>query len=190
MSDTISRVATRVYLRVGPTGSGHTKFIHDLSKVCNLQLFMKHTITPRKFYRGMGCRKFCKMVDKFKLPKMVAFDNFKTKDMCSHFAVIHNFTTWKHLPKKMDMIVFSVNDKGLKSNGAVDADDVITHVFGEDNGYNSELLKAITEIHHMLPDGTVRILAIGGEKLENALVLTADECMAREVAREQRRGVV
>jgi hypothetical protein len=40
----------------------------------------------------------------------------------------------------------------------------------------------ITEIHHILPDGTVRILACNGQKLEEAIVLTADAFMEREMS--------
>jgi hypothetical protein len=109
--------------------------------------------------------------------------------MCSPSPIVYGFRSCD-LPKNMDTIVFSVNDKGLKSTGEVDADDVITHAFGEDNGHHRHMLyRMITEIHHMLPDGTVRILACGGKKLQDAIVLTPDECMAREIARVGGRGV-
>ena len=114
---------------------------------------------------------------------MVAFDNFPAKQMCSPSPIVYGFKNWSNLPKNMDTVVFSMNDKGMKSCGEVDADDVIAHAFGVDNGHWHMLYRMITEIHHMLPDGTVRILACGGKKLEEAIVLTSDACMARETTR-------
>jgi hypothetical protein len=179
----MERKPPRVYLRVGPDGSGHTRFITHLSETFNLQLFTKHSITPTKFCKGPGSTQFCAKVNRCNQPKMVAFDNFQAKHMCSPSPIVYGFKNWSNLPKNMDMVVFSMNDKGMKSCGEVDADDVITHAFGKDNGHWHMLYRMITEIHHMLPDGTVRILACGGKKLEEAIVLTSDACMARETTR-------
>jgi len=41
----------------------------------------------------------------------------------------------------------------------------------------------VTEMHHMLPDGTVHMLACDGKKVEEAIVLTPHACMEREIAR-------
>jgi hypothetical protein len=167
----------RVYLRVGPSGSGHTRFIKELAETCKLKLFMKHRITPKKFCYGPGSTQFCDKVDSCKQSNMIAFDGFHAKHMCRPSPIV--YAQW---PKKTDTIVFSMNDKGMKSCGEIDADDVIAHAFGVDNGHWHMLYRMITEIHHMLPDGTVRILACGGKQLEEAIVLTPKECMAREIA--------
>ena len=168
-----------MYLRVGASGSGHTRFIQDLSKTCDLKLFTKHTVTANKWFRG-PCQKFSTMVRRCKEKKMVAFDNMQQKDMCRASPIVY-----LNGDDKIDTYVFSVNDRGMKSCGAVDADDVLRHAFGEGgfDGHSHMLYRKISEIHHMLPDGTVRILACGGAKLADPIVLTRLECMEREVAR-------
>jgi hypothetical protein len=181
----MERKPPRVYLRVGPDGSGHTRFIKHLSETYDLQLFMKHTITPKKFCYGPGNQQFYEKVKRCEQPKMVAFDNFRVKDMCKPSPIVYGFKKYNSLPKHMDMVVFSMNDKGMNSCGEVDADDVLRHVFpkGAFEAHSWMLYRMIAEIHHMLPDGTVRILAVGGKKLDEAIVLTPDACMARETVR-------
>ena len=65
-----------------------------------------------------------------------------------------------------------------------DADDVMRHVFpgGDFEAHSYMLYKNITEIHHMLADGTVRVLSCDGKKLEEAIVLSYKECIERVVA--------
>ncbi|KAJ1465365.1 hypothetical protein T484DRAFT_1757473 [Baffinella frigidus] len=115
---------------------------------------------------------------------MVAFDNIQLKDMCKPSPIVYLFHPSSHF-RNIDTWVFSVNDKGMKSCGEVDADDVMRHVFpgGAFEAHSLMLYRNITEIHHMLPDGTVRILACGGKKLDSAIVLTPHACMERETAR-------
>jgi hypothetical protein len=175
--------APRVYLRVGPSGSGHTSFIQNLAQTRDLKLFTKRTRTPRKMFHH-GSTKFEHTIYRYEGKKMVAFDNFRANHMCCprqfKFLTCRDIDTW----------VFSVNDKGMESCGEVDADDVLAHAFIEDLRAGVGLVarrinmyQYITDIHHMLPDGTVRILACDGKKLDEAIVLTADACMARETAR-------
>jgi hypothetical protein len=183
----ITKRTPHVYLRVGPSGSGHTRFIQELSNTRNLQLFMKHTVTPTKFRSGVGSTRFCEMVDRCKEPNMIAFDDFKASGMCRPHPIV--YARW---PTRTDTIVFSMNDKGMKSCGEVDADDVLRHAFpkGAFEAHSWMLYRMITEIHHMQADGKVRILACGGKKLEDAIVLTPEECIAREIKRVKDRSLV
>jgi hypothetical protein len=183
----ITKRKPHVYLRVGPSGSGHTGFIEDLASTCKLKLFMKHTVTPKKFCIDRGFTKFGKKVDHCKEPNMIAFDDFKASGMCRTRPIV--YARW---PTMTHTIVFSMNDKGMKSCGEVDADDVLRHAFpkGAFEAHSWMLYRMITEIHHMQADGKVRILACGGKKLEDAIVLTPEECIAREIKRVKDRSLV
>ena len=175
----------RVYLRVGPNAPEHTTFIEHLGIQNDLQIFSKNNVSPLKFcHHGTTCVRFKDKFSKYKMPKMLAFDNFRAKDMCSPSQIVYYFH-WDLSRHYADTIVFSVNDKGMKSCGEVDADDVLRHVFpnGKFEAHSWMLYRNITEIHHMLPDGTVRILACGGKKLEDPIVLTEMECLERETIR-------
>ena len=173
------------YLRVGPCGSGSTRFIRDLATKCDMTLFTKHSRTPIKMFHRQPT-KFEDTVGRFEGKKMVAFDDTPVKNMCS-------CRTFKHLDrylltcnslKGINTWVFSVNDKGTKSSGELDAEDILVHVFGKEGleGRLTIMYNKITEIHHMLPDGNVRILACGGKKLEDTIVLSYAECIERVVS--------
>ena len=71
----------------------------------------------------------------------------------------------------------------MKSCGEVSAQDILDHAFGKDTGHVPRLYHWISEIHHMLPDGTVRILACGGKGLEDPIVLSENQCREREAVR-------
>ena len=125
---------------------------------------------------------------------MVAFDNTPVKKMRYANTTVNNMCFFKNLkmldfePKcdrrtSVDTWVFSVNDKGMKLSGNDDAEDILVHLFGKDDleSRRDILYNLVTEIHYMLPNGTVRILASGGKKLEAAIVLSYDECIERVV---------
>ena len=172
-----------IYIRVGPSGSGHTRFIQDLATKCDMKLFTKRTRTPFKLLNRQPT-KFEKMIAHCKEKKMVAFDNTPVKNMC----FIKNLKSLNFEPKwdrraRVDTWVFSVNDKGMKSSGEDDAEDILVHLFGKyELEYRREdVYNRVTEIHKILPDGTVHVLACGGKKLEAAIVLSYDECIERVV---------
>jgi len=167
-------VSPPVYLRVGPSGSGHTRFIHDMCNECNQDLLSRHNMTPKKFINGMPrCRGSKKRT-------MVAFDDIRPKDMCKASRVVYLFHPSSPC-KTVDTWVFSVREDGMNSCGEVDADDVMRYVFpgGDFEAHRDMLYRNITEVHHMLADGTVRVLACGGKKLEDAVVLSYHECIER-----------
>jgi hypothetical protein len=126
--------------------------------------------------------------------KMVAFDNTPVKKMgyanttVKNMCFIKNLKSLDHEPKcdrrtRVDTWVFSVNDEGMKLSGNDDAEDILVHLFGKDDleFRRGTLYNLVTEIHRMLPDGTVRILACGGKKLQDTIVLSYDECIERAV---------
>ncbi|KAJ1463625.1 hypothetical protein T484DRAFT_1758689 [Baffinella frigidus] len=135
-------------------------------------------MTPKKVFYGRSIQ-FCNMISRYNGQKMVAFDNIQPKDMCKTSP----FVKWFPYPciGTVNTWVFSVNDKGMKSCGEVTADNILRHVFsdGAFETHSGMLYRNIKEIHHMLPDGTVRVLACDGKKLEDAIVLTYDECIKR-----------
>jgi hypothetical protein len=175
----------KVYLRVGLNGSGHTRFIQDLGKMCGLKCFNKKIRTPLKTFHRRSTQ-FEKAIGLYEGEKMVAFDNTPAKQMC-------NLRTFKNLNggcltcdsirNGIDTWVFSVNQSGMKSSGDIDIDDILVHVFGKDElqGRRNIFYRNITEVHHMLADGTVRVLACDGKKLEDAIVLSYNECIKRVV---------
>jgi hypothetical protein len=182
-----------VYIRVGPSGSGHTRFIRDIATKCDMKLFTKRTRTPFKLLNRQTT-KFEKMIADCTEKKMVAFDNTPVKKMRYANTTLNNMCFVKNLkmldfePKcdrrtSVDTWVFSVNDKGMKLSGNDDAEDILVHLFGKDDleSRRDILYNLVTEIHYMLPNGTVRILASGGKKLEAAIVLSYDECIERVV---------
>ena len=71
----------------------------------------------------------------------------------------------------------------MKSSGEADAENILVHLFGKDEleSRQSVMYNLITEIQHVLPNGKVRILACGGKKLEDAIVLSHKECTDRMV---------
>ena len=173
-----------VYLRVGPSASsGHTDFIDHMARKHDLQLFSKSDITPVKIIDNVkGGMRFWNKINRYKGKKMVAFDNIDAKHMVQvgklkRLGSVSNF-------EDVDAWVFSINDKGMKSCGEVSIQDILDHAFGKDTGHFPRLLRWFSEIHHMLPDGTVRILACRGEKLEEPIVLTEYECLQRESVRK------
>jgi hypothetical protein len=175
----------KVYLRVGLNGSGHTRFIQDLGKMCGLKCFNKKSRTPLKTFHRRSTQ-FEKAIGLYEGEKMVAFDNTSAKQMC-------NLRTFKNLNggcltcdsirNGIDTWVFSVNQSGMKSSGDIDIDDILVHVFGKDElqGRRNIFFRNVTEVHHMLADGTVRVLACDGKKLEDAIVLSYNECIKRVV---------
>jgi hypothetical protein len=184
----------RLYIRVGPNGSGHTRFIRDLATKCDMKLFTKRTRTPYKLLNRQTT-KFEKMIADCTEKKMVAFDNTPVKSWryanttVKNMCFVKNLKSLDHEPKcdrrtSVDTWVFSINDTGMKSSGEDDAEDILVHLFGKDGleGYRGTLYYLVTEIHKMLPDGTVRVLACGGKKLQDAIVLSYDECIERVVA--------
>jgi hypothetical protein len=172
-----------VYLRVGPDGS-HAQFIQDVSEKCKLKLFNRRCRTPRSMFHGRSTKineNYKKTIGRCKEPKMVAFNNISVKHMCTSWPFKCLDGWMQHELQNIDTWIFSVNDKGMKSCGEIDAQDILLHVFGSDDlkGRISMLYQNITEIHHMLPDGTVRILSCDSNKLQDAIVLTYSECMER-----------
>ena len=168
-----------VYLRVGPTSPGHGNFIRYMAKACNLQLFCKKGLTPKKICHGPGSSRFNNKALNCKFPKMLAFDNCHAKEMCSVAPIEYNFH-WNGFVNNFKTVVFSINDTGMKSCAEIDADDLLRHAFpNECDEKKTMLYSKILEIHHMLPDGTVRILACGGKKLEDPIVVTETECLER-----------
>ena len=172
----------KIYLRVGPTGSGHTSFIKNVARTCELKLFSKRTMTPMKIFHARFSHMFHNFIHS-KGKKMVAFDNTQAKHMCTPrpFKFFGNRTYGD-----IDTWIFSINDNGMKKCGEIDANDVLAHAFSEDLRTGDGLMARridmylyITEIHHMLPDGSVRILASGGKKLQDPIVLSALECIER-----------
>ena len=167
-----------MYLRVGAVGSGHSRFIYDVAKTRNLTVFSK---SSAKTFSGLSQKESEMVLGRKRRDStacarkaMVAFDGIKQKNMCRA-----GFILFLQADAEIDTYVFSVYDQGMKK-GEVDADDVLRQAFGK---VDFELYRKITEIHHMLSDGTIRILACGGAKLADPIVLTYDECLAREVAR-------
>lgn len=173
-----------VYLRIGPGGCGHSRFIHDLSCKTNQELHMRHSVTPKKFFGGTA-RGFCSMIRRCKGQNMVAFDDIQKKEMCKASRIVYMLHPATGSPcRNVDTLVLDFNDAGMRSCGEVDADDVMRHIFpdGAFEAHRSMLYKNITEIHQLLVDGTVRVLACGGKKLENVIVLSYEECIQRVVA--------
>jgi len=183
----------RIYIRIGPSGSGHTRFIRDLAMKCDMKLFTKRTRTPYKLLNRQTT-KFEKMIAQCTEKKMVAFDNTPVKKMgyanttVKNMCFIKNLKSLDHEPKcdrrtRVDTWVFSVNDEGMKLSGNDDSEDILVHLFGKDDleSRRGTLYNLVTEIHRMLPDGTVRILACGGKKLQDIIVLSYDECIERAV---------
>ena len=168
-----------VYLRVGPSSPGHGNFIRYMAKACNLQLFCKNGMTPKKFCYGPGSARFNNKALKCKKPKMLAFDDCRAKDMCAVAPIEYNFH-WNGLINDFKTVVFSINDTALKSCADIDADDLLRYAFPDEcNEKRTLLYNKILEIHHMLPDGKVRILASGGKKLEDPIEVTETECLER-----------
>jgi len=172
-----------VYLRVGPGGCGHSRFIHDLSCESNQELHMRHNVTPKKFFGG-AANQFRSMVRRCREQNMVAFDDIRKKDMCKASSIVYMLHPGFGTPcKNVDTVVLDFLDTGMRSCGEVDADDVMRHVFpgGDFEAHSYMLYQNITEVHHMLADGTVRVLACDGKKLEDAIVLSYKECIERVV---------
>ena len=168
-----------VYLRVGPTSPAHGNFIRFMAKACNLQLFCKNGMTPKKFCYGPGSARFNNKALKCKTPKMLAFDNCFAKDMCDVAPIEYNFH-WNGLVNDFKTVVFSVNDTGLNQFSEIDADDLLRHVFPNEFDCKKMMLYSkVSEIHHIMPDGTVRILFCEGKKLEDPVVVTETECLER-----------
>ena len=116
---------------------------------------------------------------------MVAFDNFTPAHMCSPSPIVYSFH-WDNIrAENLRAVVFSLNDKGMKSCGKIDSDDVLRYAFpkGAVQAHIWMLYRQIAEIHHMLSDGTVRVLATNKRKLENPIILTQSECIERETTR-------
>jgi len=116
---------------------------------------------------------------------MVAFDGIQPPDMCTASPIVYLFHPSSNCGT-VDTWVFSARDDGMRSRrgpGEDDADDVMRYVFpgGAFEAHRRTLYRNITEVHHMLADGTVRVLACGGKKLEAAVVLSYDECVTRAV---------
>jgi hypothetical protein len=171
----------RVYLRVGPNAPEHTTFIEHLGNQNDLRIFRKNGMTPVKVLTSLkGGTRFCNEVRRYKGKKMVAFDNIDAKHMV---RVGKLKRLGGHPFEDVDAWVFSINDKGMKSCGEVSTQDILDHSFGKDTGHVPRLYHWISEIHHMLPDGTVRILARGCKELEDPIVLTEMECLERETIR-------
>ena len=175
-----------VYLRVGPSASsGHTDFIDHMARKHDLKLFAKSGITPVKIINNVkGGIRFYNKIRRYKGNKMVAFDNIDAKHMVrvgrlKRMGSSGNF-------EDVDAWVFSINDKGMKSCGEVSTQDILDHAFGKNTGHVPRLFSWFSEIHHILPNGTVRILACRGEKLEEPIVLTQQECLERETVRKIR----
>ena len=181
----VSMGERKIFLRVGPSAP-HTDFVEHIAMTHNLQLFANVNMTPRKFCYGPGSARFNAKVLKCKKPKILAFDSFHAKDMCDPAPIKYNFH-WNGEIQDLHTVVFTVNDKGMKSGAEVDADDVLRHVFqnGDFEHHRCMLYRNISEIHHMLSDGTVKILACGGKKLEDPIVLTEKQCLERETARKR-----
>jgi hypothetical protein len=167
-----------VYLRVGASGSGHTRFIHELANECDLYLYQRHNGHAKNWFTG-GSRP--KWYSFHPTGRMVAFDGMSPKQMCRASDIV--YITQDSSKKKFSTYVFSLDDKYMTTSCEIDADDVLKYAFGSDGYHNHHnmLYKRITEIHHMLPDGTVRILASNGEKLTDPIVLTRIECIQRQV---------
>jgi len=170
-----------VYLRVGPDGSEHTSFILDLATECGMKLFTKRTRTPMKMFNREST-KFEDTIGRCKEKKMVAFIDTPVKKMC----FIKNLKHLEHVPScigHVDTWIFSVSDKGMQSSVEADAEDILVHLFGKDEleSHQSVLHLHNLEIQHVLPNGKVRILACGGKKLEDAIVLSHKECTDRMV---------
>ena len=158
-----------------------------------MKLFTKRTRTPFKLL-NRHTTKFEKMIADCTEKKMVAFDNTPVKKMryanttVKNMCFIKNLKFLDHEPKcdnrkSVDTWIFSVNDTGMKLSGNDDAEDILVHLFGKDDleSRRSTLYNLVTEIHNMLPDGTVRVLACGGKKLEDPIVLSYEECIERVV---------
>ena len=188
----LKRLEPIVYLRVGPVGSGHTRFIKDMAMVCDLKLFEKYTRTPMKMFHKKPTR-FEESIGKYQGKKMVAFDNTRVKDMCliRPFKSLDGGSLTCRTLCGIDTWVFSVVCSKLNpsGNGEVDADDVLEYVFGHEElrDRHSTLYDFVTEIHHMLADGTVRVLTCHKKKLSSAIVLSYEQCIERMLAvRDQR----
>ncbi|KAJ1463804.1 hypothetical protein T484DRAFT_1758561 [Baffinella frigidus] len=140
-----------VYVRVGPGGSGHTRFIHDLSMCRNNELFTKLNATPKKVFHGMASQ-FSNRIRRYNGPKMVAFDDIQPKDMCKPSYIVYWFRFFRLGP--VNTWVFSVGDKGMQSCGEVTADDILRHVFpgGAFEAHSCMLYRNIKEIHHIRRD--------------------------------------
>ena len=92
---------------------------------------------------------------------MLAFDNFTPKQMCGPSPIVYSVHWYNICAENLDTVVFSLNDKGMKSCGEIDSDDVLRYAFpkGAAQAHNAMLYRQIAEIHHMLSDGTVCVLA-------------------------------
>jgi hypothetical protein len=165
-----------VYLRVGASGSGHSRFIHDLAHGCDSNL-VNHNGSAKKWFANGYCRKRYSFQPK---KRMIAFDGIAQKEMCTASNVV--YLAQDEVKKRIDTYIFSLNMSVL---GDFDADDVLKYAFGASGHRNHSdmLYERITEIHHMLPDGTVRILASEGAKLVDPIILTRVECLQRQIIR-------
>jgi len=175
-----------VYLRVGASGSGHSRFIHDLTDACDLHLLMRLNGTAKRWFANGSCPKRSSF---YPTGRIVAFDGISPKQMCTASNVVYIAQDSKK--KKINTYVFSLDDRRMKPSCEIDADDVLKYAFGGDGHRNhyDMLYRRITEIHHMLPNGTVRILASEGEKLVHPIVLTRSECLNRQILRLARGDV-
>jgi hypothetical protein len=168
-----------------------------------MKLFAKRTRTPFKLLNRQTT-KFEKNIAHCKEKKMVAFDNMPVKKVRYANTTVKNMCFIKNLkmldfePKcklnnrNVDAWVFSINDEGMKSSGEDDAEDILVHLFGEydlESSRSTLYNNLVTEIHHMLPDGTVRVLASDRNKLKDAIVLSYDECIQRVVGEVHSRDV-
>ena len=166
-----------MYLRVGASGSGHSRFIHDLADGCDLTRLDNGGSAKKWFANGYG-RKRCSFESR---KRMVAFDGIAQKEMCTASNLV--YLAQDSTKKKVDTYIFSMDMRVL---GDFDADDVLKYAFGArgHRKHSDVLYERITEIHHMLPDGTVRILASEGAKLVDPIILTRVECLQRQIIRE------
>lgn len=182
-----------VYLRVGPSGSGHTRFINDVAMMCDLKLFAKNSMTPNKMFHR-NPTKFEAKIGKCKVQKMVAFDNTLTNHMCSvkSFSSLNGIGLTCSTLKGVDTWIFSVLSSKVipaKNDSEVDADDVLEYVFGNGELKNRHhtLYENVTEIHHLLGDGRVRILSCEKKKLKSEMVVSYGECLDRVLEVREKR---
>jgi hypothetical protein len=142
-------------------------------------------MTPKKFFNGVPLARGVRE------KTMVAFDGIQPQDMCKAFPIVYLFNPSSNCGT-IGTWVFSVRDNGMHPRRGVDADDVMSYVFpgGAFEAHSDMLYRNITEVHHMLADGTVRVLACGGGKLEDAVVLSYDESIERAAQLHAARKVV
>jgi hypothetical protein len=180
-----------VYLRVGPSGSGHTQFINGAVMMCGFKLFPAGSGTPLKmFHRNPG--KFEEDVGKCKVKKMVAFDNIHLNHGIKSFKSLNGIgLTYTNL-NGVDTMCFSVMSSKLsnmKEDNEADAGDVLDFVFGcrELESRHHTMYENVTEIHHLLGNGTVRVLACDKKKLTGTVVVSHEECLDRILTQMENR---